>query len=128
MWICSFGSLEPVVLTHFRLALFAAMNPGACRLIETPATNAIGDLLREVAKALGIEVGPQNSGRELRERIDYVLRFSTLLLCFDEAQLILPVAYSRNTAPARLNWVRRSVDRSEHRGRVHLHTAELPSG
>ncbi len=97
-----FGKTEAV-------KLFSAMNPGACRLIETPATNAIGDLLREVAKSLGIEVGPQNSGRELRERIDYVLRFSPLLLCFDEAQFIIPVAYSRNTAPARLNWVRRSV-------------------
>jgi hypothetical protein len=97
-----FGKTEAV-------KLFAEMNPGRCRLVNTPATNALGDLLREVAKSLGIEIGPQNAGHDLRERIDYVLRFSHLQLCFDESQLLLPAAFSRNTAPARLNWVRRSV-------------------
>src|SRR4029077_3699082 len=28
---------------------------------------------------------------------------------FDESQLLLPAVYSRNTTPARLNWVRRSI-------------------
>jgi hypothetical protein len=89
--------------------LYVDMYPGSSRLVKTPATGALGDLLREVAKSLGMEVGPQNMGRDLRERIDYVLRFSHLLLCFDESQLLLPAAFTRNTAPARLNWVRRSV-------------------
>jgi hypothetical protein len=97
-----FGKTEAV-------KLYAEMNPGNCRLVNTPGTGALGDLLREVAKSLGMEVGAQNRGRDLRERIDYVLRFSRLLLCFDESQLLLPAAFSRNTAPARLNWIRRSV-------------------
>ena len=97
-----FGKTEAV-------KLFVEMNPGNCRLVNTPATGALGDLVREVAKSLGMEVGPHNAGRELRERVDYVLRFSHLLLCFDESQFLLPAAFTRNTAPARLNWIRRSV-------------------
>ena len=89
--------------------LHAKMYPGSCRFVDTPAFNAISDLLLEVAKSLGLEIGPTNVGRELRERIDYVLRFSRLQMIFDESQRLLPATYSRNTAPARLNWVRRSI-------------------
>lgn len=91
------------------IQLWCDMNPGIARLVNTPATNAMGDLLREVAKALGIDSAPGRRGHDLRERIDYVLRFSKLLLCFDESNFLLPGSYSRNTTPARLNWVRRSL-------------------
>lgn len=97
-----FGKTEAIKLR-------CEMHPGNFRLVNTPASNALGDLLREVARSLGIEVAAQNSVRDLRERIDYVLRFSKIVLCFDEWQLGLPSSYSRNTAPARLNWVRRAV-------------------
>ena len=90
--------------------LNAQMHPCSCRLVNTPATNVLGDLLREVAKSLGMEVGPAGkAARDLRERIDYVLRYSHLQLIFDELQFLLPSTFSRNTAPARLNWVRRSI-------------------
>lgn len=91
------------------LRLCCEMNPGHFRLVDTPASNSIGDLLREVARSLGVNVDAKNSVRDLREQIDYVLRFSGLTLCFDEWQFALPANYSRNTAPARLNWVRRAV-------------------
>jgi AAA domain len=91
------------------IELEAMADPGSCRLVETPESNALSDLLREVAKSLGLEVGPQAAGRELRDRIEYVLRFSKLQLIFDEAQFLLPSNYSRSTAPARLNWVRRTI-------------------
>ncbi len=97
-----FGKTEGVKLC-------CEMNPGQFRLVNTPASNATGDLLREVARSLGVEVAAQNNLRELRERIDYVLRFSRIVLCFDEWQFALPSSYSRNTAPARLNWVRRAI-------------------
>lgn len=89
--------------------LLCQMEPGTYRHVETPDGNAISDLLREVAKALGIEVSSNNALRDLRERIDYVLRFANLVLVFDEFQAALPASFSRNTVPARLNWVRRSV-------------------
>lgn len=91
------------------IKLWCDMNPGIARLVNTPATNAIGDLLREVARALGIDSAPGRRGHDLRERIEYVLRFSKLLVCFDEANFLLPGSFSRNTTPARLNWVRRSL-------------------
>lgn len=91
------------------LRAWCAMNPGVARLVNTPASNSEGDLLREVAKALGIETGPHSGTARLRDRIDYVLSNTGLMLVFDESHLIFPVNFSRNTAPARLNWVRRSV-------------------
>ena len=59
--------------------LLCDMEPGNYRMVNTPASNAIGDLFREVGKVPGIEIAA------------------------------LPAIYSRNTAPARLNWVRRSI-------------------
>jgi hypothetical protein len=97
-----FGKSEAVKMN-------ADIEPGSCRLVETPDSTAIGDLLREVARTLGLEVGAHNSVRELRELIEYVLRFSGLQLIVDEAQMLLPGTFSRNTTPARLNWVRRSM-------------------
>jgi hypothetical protein len=86
-----------------------AAAPGKCRLVETPDSTALGDLLRRVAESLGLRLEARNKTYELRERIEYVLRFSGIQLIFDESQALLPVAFSRNTAPARLNWVRRAL-------------------
>ncbi len=73
---------EPVMIsgnTRFgkteTVKLICDMEPHNFRLVNTPDSNAIGDLLREVARAVGIEVSAQNSVRELREQIEYVLRF-----------------------------------------------------
>ncbi len=87
----------------------AAAHPGRCRFVNTPATNAMSDLVREIALAIGLDVGLSKRAVDLREQILYVLRFSHLQLIFDEAQRLLPTNYSRNTAPARLNWVRGSI-------------------
>jgi hypothetical protein len=97
-----FGKTEAVKMN-------AESDPGTCRLVQTPDSTAIGDLLREVARVLGIDVALHSSVRELREKIEYVLRFSGLQLIFDESQMLLPGKFSRNTAPARLNWVRRMM-------------------
>lgn len=97
-----FGKTEAVQME-------AATRPGDCRLVHTPPGNALSDLLREVAKSIGIEVGPQINVRALGEKIDYTLRFLRLQLIVDEFQFCLPSTYSRNTAPARLNWFRRSI-------------------
>lgn len=97
-----FGKTETVQLE-------CATRPGHCRLVQTPPGNALSDLLREVAKSIGLEVGAQTNGRALAEKIDYCLRFLKLQLIFDEAQFLLPASYSRNSAPARLNWFRRTI-------------------
>ncbi len=82
---------------------------GSCRLIDAQPQSGVTDLLPVVAEALGIEVEPNTPIRRLRERINYVQRFARLQLIIDEAQFLLPEKYSRNTAPAALNWLRRSV-------------------
>ena len=87
---------------------FAAMHPGSVRLVETPPSAGVGDLIRDVARALGVEVPARQQGH-LRETVEYVLAHSGLGLIFDEAQFLLPSNFTRHTAPARLNWVRRAV-------------------
>ena len=92
---------------------FAAMQPGAVRLVETPPSAGVGDLIREVARALGVDVPVRQQGHCLRETLEYVLIHSGLGLIFDEAQFLLPSNFSKNTAPARLNWLRRAaIDKS----------------
>ena len=91
------------------LRTWCAGRAGVARLVNTPASNSESDLLREVAKALGLNLGPTTRASDLRERIDYVLSSTRLMLVFDEAHFIFPVNFSRNTAAGRLNWVRRSV-------------------
>lgn len=109
------------------IRVWCDMNPGVARLVNTPATNAVGDLLREVARALGVDSAPDRRGYDLRARIDYVLRFAKLLICFDESSFLLPGSYSKNTAPARLNWVRRSLmDRDIPVVFVHTPQSNLP--
>lgn len=86
------------------------MHPGVRRLVHTPGSGTLGDLIRKIAESLGMEVGSGRTSRELRERVEYVLKFSRLQLCFDEAQFaIIPTSFTRNTPPARLNWIRRAV-------------------
>jgi len=91
------------------LQTWCAMNPGVARLVNTPASSSESDLLREVAKAIGLESTPTAKASQLRDRIDYVLRNTRLMLVFDESHLFYPTNLSRNTAPARLSWVRRNV-------------------
>ena len=88
---------------------WAAMNPGLARIVETPASGGEGELLRAVAKALGIETGVRQRGHDLRAEIEFVLQQFRPLLVFEEASFLYPATFSKNTMPARLNWVRRSV-------------------
>ncbi|MEQ1853274.1 MAG: AAA family ATPase [Chthoniobacteraceae bacterium] len=88
---------------------WAAMNPGLARIVETPAAGGEGDFLRAIADALGIERGAGQRGHELREQIEFVLKQFRPVLIFEEASFLYPANFSKNTMPARLNWVRRSV-------------------
>lgn len=88
---------------------WAKMNPGIARIVETPASGGEGELLRAVAKALGIEIRPQQRGYDLRAQIEFVLHRFCPLLIFEEASFLYPATFTRNTMPARLNGVRRSV-------------------
>lgn len=88
---------------------WAAMNAGLARIVETPASGGEGELLRAICKALGVEIGARQRGHELRGQVEFVLQQFRPVLIFEEASFLYPVNFSKNTMPARLNWVRRSV-------------------
>lgn len=88
---------------------WCAMQPGRARLVDTPSAGAEGDLLRAVARALGMVVTHRRRSPELRRDIEFILRHSQITIVFDESQWLLPSNITRNTEPQRLNWVRRSI-------------------
>jgi len=89
---------------------WSAMYPGRARIIETPSSSAEGDLLREIARALGIPYSPNSTKfHELRAAIDTVVRQSQVMLIFDEFQFMLPSNAGRRSDPPRLNYVRRAI-------------------
>jgi hypothetical protein len=88
---------------------WAAMNPSRARIVETPSSGGEGELLRAVAKALGIGVDGRQRGYALHAQIEYILRQFRPVLIFEEASFLYPANFSKNTMPARLNWVRRTV-------------------
>ena len=89
---------------------WAAMYPGRARIIETPASSAEGDLLREIARSLGIQYSSNSTKfHEIRTAIDSVIRQSNVMLVFDESQFLFPSNAGRRSDPPRLNYVRRAI-------------------
>jgi len=88
---------------------WAMMFPGLARYVRTPPSTSEGDLLRAIAASLGIDGSDRLATHRLRAEIEHVLKHSGLMLLFDEAQSLFPSSFGRNTAPARLNYVRCSV-------------------
>lgn len=88
---------------------WAAMHPGQARIVETPSSGGESELLRAVAKSLGIEINARQRGHEVRGQIEFVLQQFRPVLIFEEATFLFPANFSKNTTPLRLNWVRRSV-------------------
>ncbi|MGZ5568522.1 MAG: ATP-binding protein, partial [Limisphaerales bacterium] len=85
---------------------WCAMRPGVARLVAVPSSNSEIDLLKAIGAALGITYGLSPDTHQLKDRVEYVLRHSGLMLVLDEAHFLWPVRYSKTSAPARLNWVR----------------------
>jgi hypothetical protein len=81
------------------------MYPGRVRLVKTPCDNLDRSLLEALAKAAGIEVTLNLTGRELKTKVEYVLTHSGLMWVFDEAAWLLPQRYTAKTVPMRLNYV-----------------------
>ena len=88
---------------------WAAMRPGVARVATVPSSNRVGDLVWNVAEALGIEAKYRARAEVLRDRVKFVLRYSRLFLILDESQFLMPQTYTRETAPQRLNWVRTEI-------------------
>ncbi|HEV7926680.1 MAG TPA: ATP-binding protein [Verrucomicrobiae bacterium] len=83
--------------------------PGQARLVATPSSNSLRDLLLAVADVVGLPYTPNVDTSDLKDRVQFVIRHSRLFLIFDEAHWLLPSSYGRNTNPARLDWVRSEI-------------------
>jgi hypothetical protein len=107
---------------------WAAMRPGLARVVTVPSSNSVAGLLRRVAEALGIPFTYGTQAQVLRERIEYVLRQSSMFLILDESAFLIPQNYTATTAPGRLNWVRTEIaDRGLPLALVHTAQTFLPA-
>jgi hypothetical protein len=88
---------------------YAAMWPGRARVVRTPSSNSERDLIRAVAEAFGIFQTFGSRGEALKDKVEFVIRYSGMMLIFDEGSFLVPSSFSANTPPARLNWVRCAI-------------------
>jgi len=91
------------------LRAWCEARPGIARLITVPCMNSDVDFFRAIAIALGLELPHQAALSEVRQQIDFVLRYSRLCLVFDEAAFILPQRFSKRTPASRVHWLRSAV-------------------
>ena len=88
---------------------WAAMWPGRALVVRTPSSNNEKDLFKAIAEAFGIATSFGTAGRTLKDKVEFVIRFSGLQIIFDEAAFLIPSNFSATTPPARLNWVRTAI-------------------
>ncbi|MGA2750486.1 MAG: AAA family ATPase [Verrucomicrobiota bacterium] len=88
---------------------WSQMLPGQARLVRTPCSNSEYDLLHAIAESLGLEVTLQTGHRELKTRVEFVIRHGGLMFILDEGHFLIPTRFCKNTPPARLNWVRTRI-------------------
>jgi hypothetical protein len=85
------------------------MYPGRARLVKTPCDNTDRSLFEAIAEAMGIELSLKLTSRELKSKVEFVLKHSGLMFIFDEAAWLIPQRYSPKTAPMRLNYIRSQI-------------------
>jgi hypothetical protein len=88
---------------------FALMYPGRVRVIRTPSSNSERDLIKAVAEAFGIHQTFGTRSEANKDKVEFTIRFSGMMLVFDEGAFLVPSAYTAHTAPARLNWIRCAI-------------------
>ncbi|HEX3717108.1 MAG TPA: hypothetical protein VH595_03995 [Verrucomicrobiae bacterium] len=88
---------------------WCAMYPGRARLVKTPCDNCDRSLLEAIAEAAGIELTLKLTLRELKAKVEFVLKHSGLMFVFDEAAWLIPQRYGPRTTPMRLNYIRSQV-------------------
>lgn len=91
------------------LETYAAMWPGRLRVVRTPSFNSERDIIKAVAEAYGIHQTYGARSESYKDKVDFVLRFSGLMMAFDEGAFLIPSSFTANTPPARLNWVRCAI-------------------
>jgi hypothetical protein len=98
---------DPRLGKSFSARSWCAMYPGRARMVPVPCHNRQIDLFRAIGEALGIDHRGRTS--DLREKVEYTMRGSGLMLVFDEAHFLIPANFTDTTTPGRLNWVRTEI-------------------
>jgi hypothetical protein len=88
------------------------LNSGLARYVKVPATSDDISFFREIATALGLSSALSLKGVQMRERIEYFLRTSKLMLVLDEAHALWPQHNRRQALPSRLNWIMNALVQS----------------
>lgn len=83
--------------------------PGQARIVNVPSSNNLHDLISRAADAFGIQHTYSTPHRDLKAKVEFVIKHSGLFLVADEGSFLLPQSYDRSTSPARLNWVRTMI-------------------
>lgn len=83
--------------------------PGRARLVPVPDGNREVDFMRAHADAFGIDYTPSTPAPVLKDKVEFVLRHSGLMVVYDEAHYLVPSSYHKDTPPRRINWVRSKV-------------------
>jgi hypothetical protein len=83
--------------------------PGRARLVTIPESNHERELYAAYAEAFGMEVTRKTETRDLKDRVQFVLRNTGLFCVHDEAHWLVPSKYQKDTPPQRLNWVRTQI-------------------
>jgi DNA transposition AAA+ family ATPase len=88
------------------VAAWCESRPGLARIVTVPQSNTERDLLLAIGDAFGLAYTHNTPTARIRDQVQLILHDSGLFIVFDEAHFLIPIAYSKNTPPRRLNWVR----------------------
>lgn len=91
------------------LSNWCDMYPGRARLVTVPNDNREIDFMRAHADAFGIDYTPATTCSTLKDKVEFVVARSRLMVVYDEAHARLPINYHQATPPRRLNWIRSKV-------------------
>lgn len=81
------------------------LHPGQARYVQVPASNDDQSFFRKIAESLGVSCSLSMKALQMRERIEYVLQTSRLMLVLDESTYLWPQNNRREALPNRINWL-----------------------
>lgn len=83
--------------------------PGIARFILPPSDNSLENLLKCIAKTLGMKVTHSSEISHLKAKVECIIQEGRLFLVFDEGHFLIPQEFTASTSPRRLNWVRNEI-------------------
>jgi hypothetical protein len=89
----------------FAAKAWCDLHPGQARYVQVPASSDDESFYRKIAQSLGVGCSLSIKALQMRERIEYVLQTTKLMLVFDESTYLWPQNNRREALPNRINWI-----------------------